>query len=131
MELPMIRARLNPRVRLFVLYIGCVMLLPILEFVLAGLVVWIAISQIILPILRGTPLFSAIQRQGIEAKLESAKHELRIAELEREIAGIRRREQAVRMESLEDELGRFTENTLDEKLAKGKHDVVSRRSERE
>ena len=102
-----------------------------MEYVVAGLVVWIAISQILVPILRGTPIFSSIQKQGIEAKLESAKHELRIAELEREIAGIKRSEQAVRLASLQDELGRFTESTVDETLGKGRSDVVPRRFEQQ
>jgi len=102
------------------------MLLPILEFLAAGLLILIVITQIILPMLRGTPLFSAIQKQGIEARLESAKHELRIAELEREIADIRRREQEVRLASLEDELGRFDEQPPSQKLEKGQIRVTAR-----
>jgi hypothetical protein len=103
------------------------MFLPIMEFVVAGLVLWVAITQLLVPLLRGTPIFSAIQRHGIEAKLESAKHELRIAELEREIAELRRREQEVRLASLQDELGRFTEGTVRDALEKGRPSVTSRR----
>ena len=41
------------------------MLLPILEFLAAGLLILIVITQIILPMLRGTPLFSAIQKLSL------------------------------------------------------------------
>ena len=103
------------------------MFLPIMEFLAAGLLVWVAITQIVLPMLRGTPLFAAIQKQGIEARLQNAKHELRIAELEREIADIKRREQEIRLASLQDELGRFTEETPREALEKGRNSVATTR----
>ena len=108
------------------------MFLPIMELVLAGVVVWVAVSQILVPLLRGTPLFSAIQKQGIEAKLASAKQELRIAELEREIAAIKRREQEVRLASLNDELDRFT-SAADEQpsISKGESHVIPRRFEQQ
>ena len=106
------------------------MFLPVMELVVAGFVLWVTITQIVLPLLRGTPIFSSIQKQGIEAKLESAKQELRIAELEREIAAIKRREQEVRLASLQDELDRFTEGSISQSPEKGKGNVVpSRRSE--
>lgn len=105
------------------------MLLPILEFVTAGLLVWVAISQIVIPMLRGTPIFSAFQRQGIEAKLQAARQELRRAELERELAEIKRQEQQVRLASLQDELDRFPTTAEDshEALEKGQHNVTARR----
>jgi hypothetical protein len=105
------------------------MFLPIMELVVAGLVVWVAITQVLIPIFRGTPLFSAIQKQGIEAKLESARQELRIAELEREIAAIKRREQEVRLASLNDELDRFTEDSIRPAQEKGQSSVIPRRFE--
>ena len=110
---------------------GVDMLLPILEFIAAGLLVWFAMAQIVIPLLRGTPIFSALQRLGIEAKLQAARQELRIAELEREIAEIKRREQQVRLASLEDELGRFTEETPREAMEKGQRSVTTRRQQPE
>ena len=107
------------------------MLLPILEFLAAGLLVWFAITQLVLPLLHGTPIFSALQRQGIEAKLQTAKQELRIAELERELAEIKRREQQVRLASLQDELGRFSEETPREAMEKGQTSVTARRQQPE
>ena len=86
------------------------MFLPIMEIAFAVLVILGVVTQLIIPLFRGTPIFSALQRYGIEAKLESAKQELRIAELERELAALKRRERDVRFASFEDEMRSLTED---------------------
>ena len=58
---------------------------------------------------RGTPLFAAFQRRSLEAELEVAKQDLRIAQLERELADVKRQGQGVRLANLEDELGLMPE----------------------
>lgn len=61
-------------------------ILAVFEFAVAALLVTGIITQIIIPLVRGTPLFPALHKHGLEAKLESAKQEVRIALLEKEIA---------------------------------------------
>jgi hypothetical protein len=72
------------------------LILMVCEFGLAALIVVGIVTQIIIPLFRGTPIFPALHKHGLEAKLESAKQEVRIAKLEREIEDLQKQALAMR-----------------------------------
>lgn len=70
--------------------------LYLVEAAFAAMVLVTIVTQIVLPFLNGTPIFPALQRHGLEAKLEQAKQEVRIAELEKQLAGLQQRAEDIR-----------------------------------
>lgn len=67
--------------------------MPVLYLIEAAIAVMILVTivtQIIVPFFNGTPIFPALQRHGLEAKLEQAKQAVQIAEVEKQIADLQR-----------------------------------------
>jgi hypothetical protein len=65
------------------------MFLPLMEMAFGVFVIVVIVTQIMIPLFRGTPIFPVLQKHGIEAKLAGAKQELRIVELEKTLVEIR------------------------------------------
>ncbi len=70
--------------------------LYLMEFCCGIMILMIIVTQIIMPFFSGTPIFPALQRHGLEAKLEQAKQEVRIARLENQIDEIRKEAENIR-----------------------------------
>lgn len=74
------------------------MFLPIMELAFAVMIITGLVTQVVIPMMRKTPLFPALHKHGIETKLQVARQEVRIAELEKELANLRKKADDIRRE---------------------------------
>lgn len=81
------------------------LILVVMEIAIAALVVVGIFTQIIVPLLCGTPYFPAFQKHGLEAKLAVAKQDLQIAKLEQRLRDLEKQAEEVRSNGEKDETG--------------------------
>jgi hypothetical protein len=79
------------------------MFFVLLELLLAAVTIVAVVTQVILPLIKGTPFFPAFKSDSaIEAELAAARQKVRVAELENERDALLNKAENLRNSSKED-----------------------------